>query len=105
MGTHPLSNSRSRVPRQLGRPCRLTKRDRRFDAALDKGSRASIGLRSLGVVDDEDVHAVARRLELETKLLPKGCEHRRPFRPARAVDAQIIGHPLHFPVDFPVSPV
>src|SRR5205814_7730415 len=36
-----------------------------------------VGLRPFGAVDDQDVHAVARRFELETELLAKRLENRR----------------------------
>src|SRR4051812_6957958 len=60
-----------------------------------------IGVGALGVVDHEDVHAVARRFELEPELIPKGLENGRSIRPRRGVDAQIVRNPLDLPVEFP----
>src|SRR4051812_30593114 len=64
----------------------------------------SISLGALGMVDDEDVYAFARRFELEPELIAKGLEDRRAIRPLRGVDAQIVRDPLHFPIELPVEP-
>src|SRR6185369_13894927 len=58
-----------------------------------------VGLGTFGVVDHEDVHAVAHRFELETELIAEGLEDARSFRPARTVDPQVLRHPLHLPVE------
>src|SRR6185436_19205878 len=47
-----------------------------------------VGLGPLGVVDHEDVHAVAHRFELETELVAKRLKDSRSLRP-----------PLDFPVE------
>src|SRR6185436_11279262 len=41
-----------------------------------------VGLGTFGVVDHEDVHAVAHRFELQPELVAKRLEDPRSFRPA-----------------------
>ena len=60
-----------------------------------------VGYRPLDAVDDEDVHAISRRLEPEPELFPEGPEDRWSIRTVPGVDTQVVRTPLNFPVEFP----
>lgn len=51
------------------------------------------------MIDYEDIDVVAGRFQLEAKLIAERLENRRPIVAFR-IDAQILGNPLHFPVEF-----
>src|SRR5437868_15538826 len=73
-------------------------------AAIERATAARfmrailVGLRMLGVIDDQHVDLVACRLELEAKLIAERLKDRRAIRWLRGPEAQVVRHPLHLPV-------
>ena len=56
------------------------------------------------MIDHEDVHPISSGLEFQSELIAKCLKNRGPVRPLRDVAAQILRHPLNFPIEFPAQP-
>ena len=56
------------------------------------------------MIDHQDVHPISSGFEFQAQLIAKRLKDRRAVRLLRGVAAQIIRHPLNFPIEFPAQP-
>src|SRR5947209_2257968 len=56
------------------------------------------------VIDHENIHSISSGLEFQAELITKCLKDRRSLRRLRGADAQVLRHPLNFPVEFPRQP-